>query len=68
MLDKGRAEFAAAAGISEEEAKSHWLGSVPMGRFLNPDEITPPAIYLSSRECIGMTGQALTISGGMAPV
>jgi NAD(P)-dependent dehydrogenase (short-subunit alcohol dehydrogenase family) len=36
-----------------------------MGRFLEPEEISPLAIYLASDESNGMTGQALTISGGM---
>jgi NAD(P)-dependent dehydrogenase (short-subunit alcohol dehydrogenase family) len=36
-----------------------------MGRFLEPEEIGPLAVYLASNESDGMTGQALTMSGGM---
>jgi NAD(P)-dependent dehydrogenase (short-subunit alcohol dehydrogenase family) len=65
MLDQGMAEFAAAAGIPEESVRETWLNRVPMGRFLEPEEIVPLAVYLASDESAGMTGQALTISGGM---
>jgi NAD(P)-dependent dehydrogenase (short-subunit alcohol dehydrogenase family) len=65
MLDRGAEEFARAVGVSAEEALQTWLSRVPIGRFLQPDEIVPLAVYLASRECDGMTGQAMTISGGM---
>lgn len=68
MLDQGLREFGAAADMSADEARQTWLSKIPMGRFLDPAEISPLAIYLASRECIGMTGQAMTISGGMVLV
>lgn len=68
MLDEGMGQFGDAAGMSIEEVRENWLGRVPMGRFLRPEEIGPLAIYLASDECAGMTGQALTISGGMVLV
>jgi NAD(P)-dependent dehydrogenase (short-subunit alcohol dehydrogenase family) len=36
-----------------------------MGRMLEPEEIAHLAVYLGSAESDGMTGQALTISGGL---
>jgi len=48
-------------GKSTEE----WEDSLtPMGRMLEPAEIAPLAVYLSSEESGAMTGQAITISGG----
>ena len=38
---------------------------VPMGRAMRADEIAGLARYLASPACSGMTGQALTIDGGM---
>jgi NAD(P)-dependent dehydrogenase (short-subunit alcohol dehydrogenase family) len=38
---------------------------IPMGRMLQPEEIAHIAVYLASSESDGMTGQTLTISGGM---
>lgn len=68
MLDKGIREFAKAADLSVEDARKSWLSRIPMGRFLEPEELGPLAVYLASRECVGMTGQAMTISGGMVLV
>jgi NAD(P)-dependent dehydrogenase (short-subunit alcohol dehydrogenase family) len=65
MLDVGMGEFAEAAGIPAGDVRDAWLTRVPMGRFLEPEEISPLAVYLASDESAGMTGQALTISGGM---
>ncbi|MDH3548109.1 MAG: SDR family oxidoreductase [Gammaproteobacteria bacterium] len=65
MFDEGMVQFANAAGMTVEETRKVWLSRVPMGRFLKPEEIGPLAVYLASNESDGMTGQALTISGGM---
>ena len=37
----------------------------PMGRRLEPDEISPLAVYLASKESAPMTGQAINIDGGV---
>jgi NAD(P)-dependent dehydrogenase (short-subunit alcohol dehydrogenase family) len=65
MFEQGMAEFAEAADMTIEQTREVWLSRVPMGRFLEPEEIGPLAVYLASNESNGMTGQALTISGGM---
>ncbi len=51
--------------ISLDELKAAALGRVPMGRFLQPEEVAHIAVYLGSDESAGMTGQTITISGGM---
>lgn len=53
------------AGITLEELKSAAMSRIPQGRFLEPEEISHLAVYLASSESDGMTGQTLTISGGM---
>lgn len=65
MLDAGMDQFAEAADMPRESVRETWLARIPMGRFLQPEEIGPLAVYLASDESAGMTGQALTISGGM---
>jgi 3-hydroxybutyrate dehydrogenase len=53
-------------GIADrQEMTRALLQRVPMGRFLQPEEIAHLAVYLASSESDGMTGQALTISGGL---
>ncbi|WP_417514995.1 SDR family NAD(P)-dependent oxidoreductase [Minwuia sp.] len=58
-------DHAALAGISVDKLKEMLLGRVPMGRMLQPVEIAHLAVYLGCSESDGMTGQAMTISGGM---
>ena len=54
-----------AQGISLDELKKGSLARIPMGRFLEPEEVAHVAVYLGSSESDGMTGQTITISGGM---
>lgn len=54
-----------ALGVSLDELKAASLSRIPMGRFLEPDEVAHIAVYLGSEESRGMTGQTITISGGM---
>lgn len=54
-----------AAGISLDELKAAANDRIPLGRFLQPEEIAHIAVYLGSNESDGMTGQTITISGGM---
>ena len=68
MLDEGIRQFAAATDMSFDDARKNWLSRIPMGRFLEPEELGPLAVYLASHECVGMVGQAMTISGGMVLV
>ena len=64
MMDafKGHAD---ALGVSFEALIEGAKSRVPMGRFLEPEEIAHIAVYLGSSESDGMTGQAICISGGM---
>jgi len=38
---------------------------IPIQKFMQPIEAANLALYLGSEEAYGMTGQTLTISGGM---
>ena len=64
MLDQF-SDHAAIAGVSVESLLQALTARVPMGRFLEAGEIAHLAVYLASAESDGMTGQAITISGGM---
>ena len=48
-------------GMSEASLKS----SVPLGRFIEPEEIAGLALYLASEAASGITGQSFTIDGGV---
>jgi len=65
MVDTLNASFANAAGVTAEQMLQSILTRVPMNRLLNVDEIAGMAVYLGSDESSGMTGQAISIDGGM---
>ncbi len=52
-------------GVSADELRSTAQERIPMGRFLEPEEVAHIAVYLAADESDGMTGQTITISGGM---
>ena len=68
MVDEALPQLAAVLRLSEEETAQAMMKRIPIGRMLEPDEIAKLAVYLGSKESDGMTGQALTISGGMVLV
>ena len=65
MVDNLKTAFASQAGVSAEQMLQSILTRVPMGRLLNVEEIAGMAVYLGSTESSGMTGQALSIDGGL---
>ncbi len=52
-------------GISKEDRER---SLTPIGRFLEPDEIAPLAVYLAGTGSAMVTGQALNVCGGMVMV
>jgi meso-butanediol dehydrogenase/(S,S)-butanediol dehydrogenase/diacetyl reductase len=52
-------------GIALADLKEATNRRIPLGRFLVPDEVAHIAVYLGSAESDAMTGQTITISGGM---
>ena len=66
MISEGKSDFArfAGNGRSEEETLEMFRESIPMKRFLDPDEVAAMAVYLASEDARGVTGQAFTISCG----
>jgi len=53
------------AGLSPEQVQQMVAARVPIGRLLDPIEIAHIAVFLASAESDGMTGQTITIAGGM---
>lgn len=65
MFDNLLASVSGKYGIADPETLRHgMLKGVPIGRMIQPAEIAHLAVYLASPESDGMTGQALTLSGG----
>src|SRR5581483_4495588 len=57
-------EMAALQGITRAELKAQAIENVPIGRFLEAEEIAELVCYLTSAAAAGITGQAINICGG----
>ncbi len=64
MARQGIEESAAFEGITSVEFKKRAVEAVPIGRFLDADEVAELALYLASDKAAGITGQAINICGG----
>jgi NAD(P)-dependent dehydrogenase (short-subunit alcohol dehydrogenase family) len=51
--------------LSDDAKRNRRLVHIPMGRFGEPTEIANGALFLASNESSWMTGQSLTIDGGI---
>lgn len=56
--------FAAALGVSREEAHAEAMKAVPLGRMSRPEEIAGMVAWLVSDDAFGVTGQTLDMNGG----
>jgi 3-oxoacyl-[acyl-carrier protein] reductase len=48
-----------------DEVKKTVLRSIPVGFFGKPSDIAKAALYLASEESSFVTGQVITVDGGM---
>ncbi len=65
MAEASFARLGAQMGVDAREAERRLLADVPIGRTILPDEIADLVRCLASPAAAGMTGQALTIDGGV---
>jgi ketoreductase len=68
MATQGINETAAFQGITPEQFKAQAVAGVPIGRFLEADEIAELVGYLASNQAKGITGQAINVCGGQTMV
>lgn len=68
MATQGINETAALQGVTPEQFKAQAVAGVPIGRFLEADEIAELVCYLASDPAKGITGQAINICGGQTMV
>lgn len=68
LADTLVAQYAGIAGTTEAAMMQAILARIPVGRLIQPEEIAELAVYLSSRNAGGMTGQSLLYDGGMLMV
>jgi 3-oxoacyl-[acyl-carrier protein] reductase len=52
-------------GVLPDEVRQAILGKVPLGKLGQPDDIAAAVAFLASAEAKYITGQVLTVDGGM---
>jgi NAD(P)-dependent dehydrogenase (short-subunit alcohol dehydrogenase family) len=65
MLRHAVDDWAAATETAPDELIEGLVSRVPIGRLLEPTEVAELAVYVASPEAGGMTGQGLTLAGGL---
>jgi ketoreductase len=60
----GLAEIAARAGVRPAMVKRRIEGGIPIGRFIEADEVADLVLFLARPEAAAITGQAVSICGG----
>ena len=51
-------------GVSESEAEAQIASQIPIGRILEPSDVTPLVLLLASPLSAATTGQAIAVDGG----
>lgn len=65
MIQGAAEHFGPLLGVSPPDVPDIMRERVPIGRFIEPSELAELAVYLASPAADGMTGQALTLAGGL---
>jgi NAD(P)-dependent dehydrogenase (short-subunit alcohol dehydrogenase family) len=64
MSERNIREMAKATGKSESEEKAAAIANLPLGRFLEPEEVAELVVFLCSSAGDAITGQAIAIGAG----
>jgi ketoreductase len=65
MAERVRQHYAAIWGVTEAEAHGRITTRVPIGRYVEPDEVAAMVDYLVSDAAAAVTAQALNVCGGL---
>lgn len=59
------ADMSRADGRSEDEIRAEFVSEIPLGRFGEANEIADMIVFLSSRRASYVTGQSISVDGGI---
>ena len=62
------AEVRSRLGKTPEETRAFWISKIPMGRFIDPEEVVPLVLFLVSDGAGAITMQAINVDGGFSPI
>jgi len=68
MVEDSMRKFARDAGKTPEETRQFWISKIPMGRFIDPEEVVPLVLFLVSDGSAAITMQAINVDGGFSPI
>lgn len=60
--------FQKITGIDPETILESWKSSIPLGRWVTPEDVADIAVFLASDYTSYMTGQSINISGGQTMI
>jgi 3-oxoacyl-[acyl-carrier protein] reductase len=63
-LENGLKKWAALEGVSLEEACARRRAEIPIGRFIEPQDLARLIVFLCSEAASAITGQAIAVDGG----
>lgn len=65
MAQRVRTHYAGLWNTDEQETRRRIEARVPIGRYIEPDEVAAMVSYLASPAAAGVTAQALNVCGGL---
>ncbi|WCE93255.1 SDR family NAD(P)-dependent oxidoreductase [Acidithiobacillus ferriphilus] len=65
MADQVRANYGKLWGVSPEEVKKRIEARIPIGRYIEPEEVAAMVSFLASDRARGITAQAMNVCGGL---
>jgi len=65
MAEQVREHYARIWGVSPGEAHSRITNRVPIGRYVEPQEVAAMVAYLAAEDAAAVTGQAMNVCGGL---
>lgn len=61
-------QLAEASGVTREQALAGAAKAVPLGRFLEPEEVADVIVLVASGRAAGMLGSQVVVDGGLSPI
>jgi NAD(P)-dependent dehydrogenase (short-subunit alcohol dehydrogenase family) len=64
MTERALERISERTGRSRPEAEAALLAQIPLGRFLEPEEVAAAVVFLASDEAAAINGQTVVMDGG----
>lgn len=68
MVEESMRKFARDFGKTPEETREAFVAKIPLGRFIEPQEVVPLILFLLSDGAAAITMQAINVDGGFSPI